>query len=109
MEGINQMTELFKIGRLFRKCANWFQDRPTTFRNRGYNALSGQALWEDDEGYLYKLRVVHHAVYNDYYIFLEMGQREDEPTRKVVKTLQELEESVLKFIKGYKKLKYGRS
>jgi hypothetical protein len=103
------MTQIFKIGRLFRKCASWFQDRPTTFRNRGYNALAGQALWQDDEGYLYKLRVVHHAVYNDYYIFLEMGSEKGEPTRKVVKTLQEMEESVLKYVRGYQKIKYGRS
>lgn len=109
MEGINEMIELAKIGRLFRKCANWFQDRPQTFRNRGYNAVAGQALWQDDEGYLYKLRVVHHAVYNDYYIFLEMGKKDDTPTRKVVQTLSDLEQGVLKFIKGYKQLKYGRS
>jgi hypothetical protein len=38
-----------------------------------------------------------------------MGKREEEPTRKVVKTLQEMEESVLKYVRGYQKIKYGRS
>lgn len=99
------MTELGKIGKLFRKCADWFQNKPLTFRNRGYIAHKGQALWEDDNEYLYKLRVVHHALYNDYYIFLEMGKKEDEqPTRKVIQNLDDLESGVLKFIKGYKKL-----
>ena len=90
-------TKLMKQSTLFRKCSSYFQDNPTIYLNRGYNALAGQGLWEDGEQNLYKLHIVNDVVLQEFYIYLQMGKREDMPTKVVVRSVGSMKQSLKKF------------
>ena len=88
---------LLKQSTLFRKCANYFQDNSTIYRNRGYNAVAGQGLWEDSEETLYKLHIVNDVMRKEFYIYLQMGKREDMPTKVIVRSVGSMKQSLKKF------------
>lgn len=101
-------TALSKQSVLFRKCASFFQDNNTTYRNRGYNALAGQGLWEDNQSILYKLSIVNDVMRKEFYIYLQMGKREDVPTKVIVRSVSGMKESMKKYLMGqsnYKAIK----
>lgn len=96
---------LMKQSTLFRKCASYFQDNGNTYINRGYNAVAGQGLWEDKESILYKLSVVNDVLRQEFYIYLQMGKRDGEPTKVVVNNVSGMKESIKKYLRGQEKYK----
>jgi hypothetical protein len=98
-------TKLMKQSTLFRKCSNYFQDNPTIYLNRGYNALAGQGLWEDGEQTLYKLHIVNDVMRQEFYIYLQMGKREDMPTKVVVRSVGSMKQSIKKYLNGQERTK----
>lgn len=98
-------TTLMKQSTLFRKCANYFQDNSDIYRNRGYNALAGQGLWEDGEQTLYKLHIVNDVMRQEFYIYLQMGKREDMPTKVIVRSVGSMKQSIKKYLNGQERTK----
>ena len=96
---------LMKQSTLFRKCASYFQDNGNTYINRGYNSIAGQGLWEDKDQILYKLSVVNDVVRQEFYIYLQMGKREDMPTKVVVNNVSGMKQSIKKYLMGQEKYK----
>lgn len=101
---MSKLTTLDKQARLFKKCAGYFQDNLQDYRNVGYNAKAGQALWEGKNGYLFKLKVVNDIFYQTYYVMLQVGKRENQPTEYIIKNVGGLKDILSKFHKGQAKL-----
>ena len=97
-------SKLIKQSALFRKCASWFQDNGTMYRNRGFNAPAGQGLWEDINGLLYKLSMVKDVARGDIYVLLQVGKPNNEPARAMVRNVIGLKTFITKYHKGQKKL-----
>jgi hypothetical protein len=101
---------LMKQSTLFRRCSSYFQDNANIYRNRGYNAVAGQGLWEDNESILYKLSIVNDVMRKEFYIYLQMGKKEDMPTKVIVRSVGGMKQSLKKFyntqehIKAWKKV-----
>lgn len=96
---------LMKQSTLFRKSASYFQDHSDIYINRGFNAVAGQGLWEDKDQVLYKLSVVNDILRQEFYIYLQMGKREDVPTKVVVNNVSGMKESIKKYLRGQEQFK----
>jgi hypothetical protein len=96
---------LMKQSTLFRKCSSYFQDNANIYRNRGYNALAGQGLWEDNELNLYKLSIVNDVMRKEFYIYLQMGKKEDMPTKVIVRSVGGMKQSLKKFYNTQERVK----
>ena len=94
-----------KQSTLFRKCSSYFQDNANIYRNRGYNALAGQGLWEDNESILYKLSIVNDVMRKEFYIYLQMGKKEDMPTKVIVRSVGGMKQSLKKFYNTQERIK----
>jgi hypothetical protein len=94
-----------KQSTLFRKCASYFQNNATIYRNRGFNALAGQGLWEDNESILYKLHIVNDVMRKEFYIYLQMGKKEDMPTKVIVRNVSSMKQSIQKYHQGQERYK----
>jgi hypothetical protein len=99
---------LIKQSTLFRKCASYFQDNSTIYRNRGFNAVAGQGLWEDSEEVLYRLSIVNDVMRKEYYIYLQIGKREDMPTKVIVRNVSGMKKSIQKYHQGQERVKAWR-
>ena len=96
---------LIKQSTLFRKCASYFQDNSTIYRNRGFNAVAGQGLWEDSEEVLYRLSIVNDVMRKEYYIYLQIGKHEDMPTKVIVRSVGGMKQSLKKFYNTQERIK----
>lgn len=97
-------TTLMKQSVLFRKCADYFQDHSELYRNRGYNAIAGQGLWEDGNQILYKLSVVNDVSRGEFYVLLQMGKKESEPSKAIIRNISGLKSFIAKYHLGQAKL-----